>query len=75
MAKNDHIMRVSVNTAKGIVDLAIIKDGKSLASMEFTREQAEEHAKAVIKAIEMILGNRAPESPIIKPGDPGFRVN
>jgi hypothetical protein len=58
-------LRVMVNQGRREIDLVLLADGHPLGSIRFTQEQAENHARAVIEAIEMV---NAAKSSIILPG-------
>jgi hypothetical protein len=60
-------LRVMVHPPKKLVELILLADGLPLGSVQFTQEQAENHARAVIDAIERLQQRRS----LIVPGGPG----
>lgn len=58
-------IRVLANKAEGRIEIVCLSDGAKVYDINFTEEQAVQHARALVDAIEMV---RAGKPKIILPG-------
>lgn len=65
-------LRVCANKAGGFVEVALLAEGNVLGSVRFTQQEAEHHARCVIKAIEIVNVSGAKTPKLILPGMAGL---
>lgn len=65
-------LRVMVNKAEKKIEIAGLTAGALSYSINFTLDQAERHARALIEAIEMVHAAHSTSRHAILPGSPAF---
>ena len=65
-------LRVLVNKAEKKIEIVGLTDGAVSYSIEFTLDRAEQHALALIEAIEMAHAAHGSKKRLLTPGHPAF---
>jgi hypothetical protein len=59
-------LRICANKQKGRIEIILLADGSPIGSVNFSQEQAEQHTRLLITAIEMLNDGK---SKLILPGE------
>jgi hypothetical protein len=72
--KESFATRVMANPGKQIVEVQILNQkGEAIASIQLTQEGAQQHAMAVINAVEILVAHKEGKPRLILPGDNQFQ--